>query len=276
VNGVGNALYGAIVGGGLVVTPIILSGLGGDWRPMLRIFGAYVGLLTILWTVLGREHVTPDYRTQEAPREAGIIRGALSHRDLWVGGFGFMGATFAMSAFLSFFPTLMLDTYHVSLQWSGRILALSTFVGGPTGLGVGYVVMRLGRGKSFLKVFGLLMAATFTGMALTASIPLLLALAFLNGVAWGFWPILHTVPYQLPGIRPREVAVALAATMMLISSGTVLGPLVAGFLQQALGDLRLTLLFVSFTPISLTVAGSLLRVGGRPVDVQSASPAKSA
>ena len=61
-------------------------------------------------------------------------------------------------------------------------------------------------------------------MALTGSVPLLLLLALFNGVSWGFWPILQTVPFQLPGIKPREVAVAPATMMMLMSAGTVLGP----------------------------------------------------
>ena len=41
-------------------------------------------------------------------------------------------------------------------------------------------------------------------------IPLLLVLSFINGIAWGFWPILFTVPFHLPGIRPRELSVAVA------------------------------------------------------------------
>ena len=258
-NSLGNALYGVIVGGGLAATPIILTMVGDSWRTTLTILAAYFVVVTILWTALGRERVSVEYQRQESPRETGLIRSALSHRDLWVGGFGFMGATFGMSAFLSFLPTLLLNTHHVALHWSGTILALSTLNGGAAGLGVGYVVMTLGRGKVILQGFGLLMAATYVGMVLTGSVPILLALAVLNGMAWGFWPILHTVPFQLPGIRPREVAVALAFTMMMISVGTVLGPLVVGFLQEAVGGLRLALLIVSFAPLSLSAAGTLLR-----------------
>ncbi|MFH1560009.1 MAG: MFS transporter [Chloroflexota bacterium] len=267
VNGVGNALYGLVVGGGLAATPLILGAMGDDWRMMLGIFGTYFAVVTALWTVLGRERVTTEYLKRAVPRETGLLKGALTYRDLWVGGVGFMGASLAMSSFLSFLPTLMLDTHHIPLRWSGIALAIDVVAGGAIGLGVGYVVMLRSNGKLFLKVFGLLMATTYVGMALAASVPLLLALAFLNGTAWGFWPILHTVPFQLPGIRPREVAVALAFTMMMISCGTVLGPLVVGFLQEALGDLRLTLLIIGFAPLSLSVAGTLLRVGSdRVVD----------
>ena len=92
-------------------------------------------------------------------------------------------------------------------------------------------------------------------------IPLLFFFSSFNGVAWGFWPILFTIPFHLPGIRPRELAVAVSVTMMLSSAGIALGPLVTGFLQQSLGDLRTALFIVSFGALSLCAVGLLLRFG---------------
>ena len=102
------------------------------------------------------------------------------------------------------------------------------------------------------------MACTYAGMTLTSSLPLLISLSILNGLSWGFWPILHSVPFQLPGIRTREVAVALALITMMIAAGTALGPLVTGFLQEATGSLKTALIIVGITPISLTISGTLL------------------
>ena len=119
--------------------------------------------------------------------------------------------------------------------------------------------MATNEGKRILQILGVLMAGTYVGMALTGSIPILVGLSLVNGIAWGFWPILYTVPFHLPGIRPRQVAVALAFTMMMTSGGFALGPLVAGFLQESLGDLRLALFIVSFAGLSLTAAGVILR-----------------
>ena len=86
------------------------------------------------------------------------------------------------------------------------------FVGGFAGLGVGYVVMAKDKRKYILQAQGVLLAGSYAAMTLTGSVPLLAALSLLNGIARGFWPILYTVPFHLPGIRPREVAVALALT----------------------------------------------------------------
>ena len=268
VNSVSNLLFGLVVGGGLAASPFILAAFGDDWRATLNVFAGLFVVLSVLWMILGRERRTPEHgrrlsRRQEPQeiRETGVVRGALGYRDLWVQGFGFVGATLCWSAFLAFYSTLMLNTYQLSLQWSGAILALGVFGGGAAGLGLGYVVMNKGHGKFILQVLGILMPVTYLGMIITGSIPILIGLTLLNGVAWGFWPILFTVPFHLPGIRPRQLAVAVAFTMMMSSVGTALGPLTAGLLQQALGDLKLTLFIISFTGFSLTAAGIFLHTG---------------
>jgi len=264
VNSVQNLLFGLVVGGGLAASPFMLAAFGNDWRATLNVFAGLFVVLTISWMILGRERRTPEHPGRQEPQqnqETGVVRGALGYRDLWVQGFGFVGATLCWSAFLAFYPTLMLNTYQLSLQWSGAILALGVFVGGAAGLGLGYVVMNKGHGKLILQVMGILMPMTYLGMIMTGSIPILIGLTLLNGVAWGFWPILFTVPFHLPGIRPRQVAVAVAFTMMMSSIGTALGPLAAGLLQQSLGDLQQTLFIISFTGLSLTAAGIFLRTG---------------
>jgi len=278
VNSVSNMLFGLVVGGGLAGAPFILAAFEDDWRSTLNVFAGLFVVLTVLWMTFGKERPIPSPANQQGTpgvREPGVVQGALAYRDLWIQGFGFVGATLCWSAFLAFYPTLMLDTYQLSLQWSGAILALGVFVGGAAGLVMGYIVMNKGYGKLILQILGILMPVTYLGMIITGSIPILIVLTLINGVAWGFWPILFTVPFHLPGIKPRQVAVAVAFTMMMSSTGTALGPLCAGLLQQMLGDLQQTLFILSFTGLSLTAAGILLRTGTQPniQDSPEAAPA---
>ncbi len=275
VNGLSNVCFGLVVGGGLAASPFILESFGNDWRATFRVFGVMFGVLTILWQLLGKERKTEEYRRQERAQEPGVLKRALSYRDLWIAAFGFVGATTAFTAFLSFFPTLMLESYDISLRWSGGILALGVFVGGMGGLGIGWLAAIKSKENPFLVGLGLMMAATYAGMLLSGSIPVLIALNFLNGIAWGFFPILITVPFHLPGIRPREVAIALAFTMMSTSVGSALGPLITGYLQEPLGGLKFSLLLVSFASLSLCIAGFTLRfgtVGARSNNLPSARP----
>jgi MFS family permease len=271
-NGLSSAMFGLIVGGGLVATPLILDVVDGDWRLVLRVFGVLFVVLTVVWEIVGRERSAPAQR-RDSPWQAGILRSALGHRDLWVAGLGFMGASMAWSAFLSFYPTLMQDSYDLSLRWSGLILALSIFTGGLSGIAISVAVMTIGRRRTILQGVGILMTGTYLGMTLTGSLPLILVLALFNGIAWGFYPVLYTVPFHLPGIKPREIVVAVAATMTMTAIGTGTGPLVAGLLQEALGDLGQALFIIGFATLSLSVAGTMLRPSSEPTPAKSATVA---
>ncbi|MCH2500622.1 MAG: MFS transporter [Dehalococcoidia bacterium] len=259
LNGLSNVLFGLVVGGGLVLAPVILDLTNGDWRATLRIFGLYFAGITLLWTFVGRERTNVADQDVVAERGLDVLKGALGHRDLWIGGLGFAGATMSFGAFLAFYPTLMLEEFDISLRLSGVILALGVVVGGIGGIGIAWAASTHGREGNYLQVLGILMIGTNLGMVLTGSVPALFVLSFFNGVAWAFFPILVTVPFHLPGIRPRELAVAFAFTMMMTSVGTSLGPLFTGYLQEGLDDLKMALFLISFTSISLILAGSTLR-----------------
>ena len=259
VNGLSNVFFGLVVGGGLILAPVILGWTDGDWRLTLRIFGLYFVGITVLWIIVGKTRTNEADQGIAAPQGLDVVKGALGYRDLWIGGLGFAGATMSFGAFLAFYPTLMLEEYDISLQLSGAILAGGVIIGGVGGLAVGWAAASSGREKNFLQVLGILMIGTNVGMVLTGSVPALFLLSLLNGVAWAFFPILVTVPFNLPGIRPRELAVAFAFTMAMTSVGTSLGPLFTGFLQEAFDHLKLALFIMSFTSVSLILAGSALR-----------------
>ena len=274
VNSASNAIFNLVVAGGLLTTPFILKTLGDDWRKTFYVFAVFFAVLTVLWAVLGRERGSTDYRTSKFSDEVAVLKRALSYRDVWLAGVGFAGATVAEGAFFTFFPTLMLDNYGVSLKWSGGITALYLFVAACSGFGVVLLATSSGRGKTLLRALGVLTAGTFIGMTMTGSIPLLVALALLNGIGWGFWPLLTSVPYLLPGVRPREAAIGVSFVFFSVSTGTAIGPMVVGFLREATGDLRLAMLIVSFAPLSVTFIASILganviRVPTRPGEVRS-------
>ena len=259
VNGLPNVLFGLVVGGGLVLAPVILELLDGDWRTTLRIFGLYLAGITVLWTILGKTRTNEADRDVAVTQGLAVVKGALGYRDLWIGGMGFVGTTMSFGAFLAFYPTLMLEEFDISLRLTGGILALGIIVGGVGGLPIAWAASTSGREGNILQVLGVLMIGSSLGMVLTGSVPALFVLSFLNGVAWAFFPILVTVPFHLPRIRPRELAVAFTFTMMMTSVGTSMGPLITGFLQEAFDSLKLALFLISFTSISLVLAGTTLR-----------------
>jgi predicted MFS family arabinose efflux permease len=262
VNSVYNALFGIVVGGGLFATPFILARAGDNWRTVLYVFFTLLTILTVLWMILGKERANDHDTSQESGGEFDLLRRVLGYKDLWISGFGFLGASVGWSAFLNFYPTLMLEANQVSLNWSGAILGVGILAGGIAGIALSNIVMAIGSGrrKNTIQALGVLMAVSYFAMTLVDSVPILFVISALNGIAWGFWPILNSVPFYLPGIRTREVAVGLSMVMTLASLGTVLGPSLVGILQEQIGDLGSALRIVSFAPLALTVTGTLLHI----------------
>ena len=267
-----NALFGIVVGGGLAFTPLLLGGAGDDWRRTLYGFGAALAVLCLAWMVFGSngdgaaevESGEPEER-DDGDGDGGrfaLLGRVLGYKDLWIAGFGSMGATMGWAAFVNFYPTLALNTYGVSLNWSGAILGTGIAVGGFSGIALSRLVAVVGadRRKNILQAIGVVMALSYLGMALVDSIPALLAIAVLGGLAQGYWPILNSVPFYLPGIRPRESAVAVSFMMTLGTFGVAVGPALTGALQEWLGDLRLALVLVGVSPLTLAVAGSLVDI----------------
>ena len=273
VNGLSNVFFGIVVGGGLALAPVILSAVGDDWRTTLRLFGFYFAGITLLWLLVGRERVTQEIRKVDAESGLSVLKGALKYRDLWLCGFGFIGVSMSFGAFLAFYPTLMLEEYDIALTLSGGILASGVILGGVLGLGMGYAAATMAREGFFLQGLAVIMIASNIGMILTGWVPGLFLLSLTNGVAWAFFPILITVPFNLRGIRPRELAVAFSFTMMMTSIGTSLGPLITGFLTEASGDLKLSLFIMSFTSVSLILAGMTLGFGVQPEARETPEPA---
>ena len=268
VSSVYNLLFGLVVGGGLVLTPIILSRVEDDWRSVLLTFAVTLGVLAVLWTVLGsdgEEGSESEQRESEHSDEdgrLGIIKRVLGYKELWIAGAGSMGTTMAWSSFVNFYPTLMLDVYDVSLNWTGLLLAIGIATGGPSGVALSRIVPLVSgsRRGNILQAIGVTMVGTYLAMTLTDSIPLLIVITLVSGVAQGYWPVLNSIPFYLPGIRPRESAVALSFMMTLGTFGVATGPALVGALQDRLGDLRLAMMIISFAPLLLVICSSLVEI----------------
>ena len=268
VSSVYNLLFGLVVGGGLVLTPIILSRVEDDWRSVLLTFAVTLGILAVLWTILGsdggEDSESEQRETEDSDEDGrlGIIKRVLGYKELWIAGAGSMGTTMAWSSFVNFYPTLMLDVYDVSLNWTGLLLAIGIATGGPSGVALSRIVPLVSgsRRRNILQAIGVTMVVTYLAMTLTDSIPLLIVITLVSGVAQGYWPVLNSIPFYLPGIRPRESAVALSFMMTLGTFGVATGPALVGALQDRLGDLRLAMMIISFAPAMLVICSSLVNI----------------
>ncbi len=238
----------------LSLTPIILN-LMGSWRLTFAVYGVYILAVTGLVFVLARERVTPAYREAMASQEKLSFWSVFRYKDLWLASIGAFGATFAWWAFATFWPTFMLSTYAMPLTLSGFLYGLVSLGMTLAALVVGWRVPNPAVNRMVIAACGIAMTIGSLGLMSTSSVALLVLGAAVTGLAWGFVPIAQSVPYQIPGIKPRETAVAVSFISTMFMVGGAAGPFVAGAIYQTSGSLHLALVVCAIAPLTLTATG---------------------
>ena len=200
---------------------------------------------------------------QEQSGESTVISTSLKetimHRDLILASIGMAAACLAWSSFISFLPTFLMDRHGISLNWAGWLLATNMAVSGIAGVTAAFLVSRSSQLLNpILILLGITMTVGYLAMALTGNISLLFLFAAISGLSGVYFPLLYTAGFQLRGVTPDRIPIAIATIMTAIAFGTVLGPMLTGFLQELLGELRLPLIILSMAGLVLIPVGMLI------------------
>lgn len=259
INGVTSCSYAVIVGLGYFLAPFLLSALGDDWRDAFNTFGLILVGVTVVWMLVGKTNVTPDYERRARAQEKSPLKSLLKYRAIWFAGIGIFGANVGWSALYTFWPTFLREEFDISLKVSGSLFGLQTLLEGIAGFILALYLIKFHWHRHVLAASGLLITAFGMALLFTGSIPLLVLFSFFFGISWGFFPIILTIPYELEGIKPREVAVASSLIWMFIWLGGVVGPLLVGFLHELSDSLFLAMIIPFFAPLLLTVVSLFIR-----------------
>ncbi|MEE9198369.1 MAG: MFS transporter, partial [Dehalococcoidia bacterium] len=270
-NGVMFSILEAFEGAGYIAIPLILV-WSGDWRTTLYAWAVVCMVASGLWFFVGRDRDSSDYRERIRSQVKTPLGSLFKYKEPWLLGLGVAGAVSSRFAIGTFWPTYTGDEYGTSVMLAGSIIGLMAIASAPTMLGVSVFPIFVRHTSTLLVICGIGLSATYSGILFTGSLPLLFLLGIANGMTFSFFPAVMTRLYGLPGIRPREVAVAVALIYTLLWGGAALGPLVAGFVQEATDDLRLALVITSMTSLSLSIVGLLLSGKGRRAAEPSLAP----
>ena len=257
--GISNLFFGIMVSGGVLMMPVLLNYFGGNWRNVIITFACIFFALAARWGIFGKENPIAQESSEESTNEIEIFKRVLGFKDVWFAGIGFMGALMSFASFNSFLPTLFVDFYDISLSKSGLIIALYILPGGFSGLAFGLLSKSSRSRSAILMGSGTIISMSFLSMTLVDTYFILIGIAIINGIAWGFFPLLFMVPFHIKNIRPREIAVSSATVMTMAAVGSSIGPTLTGLLQESLGSLEISLRFMAFSPLTLFIAGFLLR-----------------
>ena len=205
----------------------------GSWRAVVAGLSGFWLAGTLLWVLLGRE---PPRRDEHSSGGASVWP-ILQERRMRLAALGAFGPVAAWVSYVSFWPAHMLAAHDAPLEAAGFVLGMSSLGQVPASLLFGWTCSRRpGLRPAILLGSGLVLATTGIGMLLTDSLPVLTTLAAVQGIAWGYLPLLAAVPYEIPGFGPRQVAMASSFVWSCSSLGALLGPVLAGAIAQQAGS----------------------------------------
>ena len=137
----------------------------------------------------------------------------LLRREIWYLSLVGMGSGLTWATYLTFWPVFAKDDFGLGESTVGLVLGLSALAIVPASL-MASAVLRLGGRRLALVVATLLQIPAFGLLVLTDNLLLLIAIGVAQGLTWFYFPILFTVPFQIPGLNDREIAVGTALFMM--------------------------------------------------------------
>lgn len=261
-NGFSIGIVDILMGLGFISIPLMMEWVGG-WRNTLYTWAGICLATSILWMLVGRDRPSAAPREQARSQTERPPIGILKSREVWLVGLAVFGVLMGRMAFSNFWPTYVQDEYGLKITTAGFMFGAVSLTMAVFEVGLIAIPYFKRHRSAVLVSCSAGMCLSHLGLLSTGSVPLLFLLSMANGAAFGFFPILLTLLFELPEIKPREVAVATSFMSSTMWLGGAIGPILVGFVQEISDDLGLGLLIASFAPITLAIAGLRLSDGGR-------------
>jgi predicted MFS family arabinose efflux permease len=243
VNAVGLSLHSLLLAAAIGTSAWLITAVG-SWRLVYGLHSGFLVVQTLAWWVIAREDHAPVQgltHALEAPQPT-PLRALRAYPQGWLLGITMLALSATWTAIVTFLPTLLLEQYGMPPARSGPLLGCLYYGLIPCALLGGVIDKRVQHRKLLLWVPAL--CNTVFGILITyTSAPWLLMVLLTGvGVVWIVSPVMDVLPFEFPGIRPREVAVLTSLVKTCSGLGFALGPMVVGLVAQLTGSLQQGLL----------------------------------
>ena len=237
------SLHSILLATVISTTALIIDAVD-SWRTAYFILGGFLALQTFAWLITARESAAPikELGTALTAQQETPLRALLTYPQAWLIGVVMFGMSATWTALVTFLPTLWLEDRGLPLNLGGPLLGFLYYALIPSALLGGVIGRKVQNRKVLLfapaflnMVLGLLITVTPNPLLLTVLISGL-------GVIWIATPAIIVLPFEFPGITPREVAVVTALANTLASLGYAAGPFVTGLISDATDSIQFGLI----------------------------------
>lgn len=255
-NSAGFFIHSLVQTFGITLAALVVLALGG-WRLTYAVMAAAMAFQVVLWLAIARQRRTASFEASMRAQQKTPLAALFRYRVFWLVAVGLFGGCLPWQAFIIFLPTFLSEQRGVSFAVAGVATGM-LYAGQTTGaLFAGFVDRLVPDRRYLIAGSGILLLVCPILVLTLSNLPLIMALAFANGLGWGMLPIIQTLPFHLPGIKPREVAVLSGLINAATGLGLGSGPILAGIVSQATGSMFAALLLLSCFPVLMIGTGLL-------------------
>jgi predicted MFS family arabinose efflux permease len=256
VNAVGLSQHSVLLAIAVSTSAWLITAVG-SWRLAYAVQGGWLLVQTLAWACVAHEKyaLLPNLQQALQAPQAPPLHALRVYPQGWLLGVVMFGLSATWTTLVTFLPTLWLESRGMSLTLGGPLLGCLYYGLIPCSLLGGMLNKKVPNRKLLLWIPALLNMLLGIAVTLTSSPWLLMGLLTAVGVVWIVSPVLEVLPFEFPGIRPREVAVVAALIRTLSGLGFAVGPMVTGLVAELAGSLQTGLLTLSLLTGVGVIAG---------------------
>ena len=147
-NGVLFGIMALFEGAGFILIPQINDWAGG-WRETLFVWAILCAVGTLVWAIVGvdRKSMLLEPGPEPPPGNVNPLRALFKYKEPWFLGIGLSASIAGRLAFDTWWPTFVENAYGIEKTTAGQILAVISFSGFPSSLGltaIPYLVRKPG------------------------------------------------------------------------------------------------------------------------------------
>ena len=258
INSVGLSQHSVILALAVSTSALLITVVG-SWRTAYWLMLCLFLCQTVAWAIIAREgrSLGPDLGSRLRQQTGTPLKAIAAYPQGWVlaAMMFFLSATW--TAIVTFLPSLWLDERGIAPTLGGPLLGFLYYGLIPSAL-FGGLLARKVRNRKLLLVVPALLNMVFGLAIILNSQPVVLMLLITGlGMVWVATPAINVLPFEFPGIQPREVAVISSLVTTFSGLGFAAGPVVTGVVAQQTGSVQ-TGLIVLCLLTSLGAVFSLL------------------
>ena len=228
------------------LSPWLIEGLG-SWRIAYAVLGCFFAAQIVAWLLVAREKHAPPQPPSAVGEEAEQSPWLALRRfpQGWLIAIVMLFLSATWTGIVTFLPTLWVEERDISLTLGGPLLGFLYYGLIPGGFLGGWLLTKL-RSRKALLVVPALLNAVF-GVVITLSEAPAMLMVFITGLGlvWVATPAIQVLPFEFPGVLPREVAVLTGLILTFMGVGFAIGPMLVGVVAQMTGSIQTGLIALS-------------------------------